>query len=197
MCVLCFLVFFYLSAMSEAIAKVQTDRLIILRLELYNFKSYANKKVIGPFHKKFSAIVGPNGSGKSNVIDALQFVFGRRASKLRLKKVSQLIHNSTEHPNCTTARVTVTFARIIDTDDTDAGYTVVEGSEFTVAREAHKNNTSKYLLNSAPSTAGEVTDLLRHHGIDLDNNRFLILQGEVEQISLMKPKAQTQHEVRQ
>jgi structural maintenance of chromosome 4 len=25
-------------------------------------------------------------------------------------------------------------------------------------------------------------------GIDLDHNRFLILQGEVEQISLMKPK---------
>ena len=181
--------------MAEASTKGTKDRLIILRLELYNFKSYANKKVIGPFHKKFSAIVGPNGSGKSNVIDALQFVFGRRASKLRLKKVSQLIHNSTEHPNCTKARVTVTFARIIDTDDSDTGYTIVEGSQFTVAREAHKNNTSKYLLNSEPSTAGEVTDLLQHHGIDLDNNRFLILQGEVEQISLMKPKAQTQHEV--
>ena len=26
-------------------------------------------------------------------------------------------------------------------------------------------------------------------GIDLTNNRFLILQGEVEQISLMKPKS--------
>ena len=42
---------------------------------------------IGPFHKNFTSIVGPNGSGKSNVIDALLFVFGKRASKLRLKKV--------------------------------------------------------------------------------------------------------------
>lgn len=35
----------------------------------------------------FSSIVGPNGSGKSNVIDSLLFVFGKRASKIRLKKV--------------------------------------------------------------------------------------------------------------
>ena len=183
-----------ISKIAMASTKLQ-DRLVIIRLELYNFKSYANEIVIGPFDKKFSAVVGPNGSGKSNVIDALQFVFGRRASKLRLKKVSQLIHNSTEHPDCQKARVTVTFARIIDTDESDTGYRIVEGSQFTVAREAHKNNTSKYLLNSEPITAGKVTDLLRHHGIDLDNDRFLILQGEVEQISLMKPKAQTQHEV--
>jgi len=31
-------------------------------------------------------------------------------------------------------------------------------------------------------------------GIDLENNRFLILQGEVEQISLMKPKGQTEND---
>ena len=42
------------------------------------------------------------------------FVFGKRAKKLRLKKVSQLIHKSEEHPNCETARVTVFFQNIID-----------------------------------------------------------------------------------
>lgn len=35
----------------------------------------------------------------------------------------------------------------------------------------------------------EVVDLLKQHGIDMDNNRFLILQGEVEHIATMKPKA--------
>ena len=35
-------------------------RLIISKLTLENFKSYAGKKVIGPFHKCFSSIVGPN-----------------------------------------------------------------------------------------------------------------------------------------
>ena len=35
------------------------------------------------------AIVGPNGSGKSNVIDALLFVFGKRAKQIRLNKVGR------------------------------------------------------------------------------------------------------------
>ena len=35
---------------------------------------------------------------------------------------------------------------------------------------------------------------LRTKGIDLDHNRFLILQGEVEQISQMKPKAENPNE---
>ena len=36
--------------------------------------------------------------------------------------------------------------------------------------------------------------MLRQKGIDLDHNRFLILQGEVEQISQMKPKAENKNE---
>ena len=44
--------------------------------------------------QSFSSIVGPNGSGKSNTIDALLFVFGFRASKMRQGKFSELIHNS-------------------------------------------------------------------------------------------------------
>lgn len=66
-----------------------------------------------PFHKSFSAVVGPNGSGKSNVIDAMLFVFGKRAQQLRLKKVSELIHNSAAAPNLTYAKVSVHFVEII------------------------------------------------------------------------------------
>ena len=39
-----------------------------------------------------------------------------------------------------------------------------------------------------------MTNLLKGKGVDLDHKRFLILQGEVESISLMKPKAQNEHE---
>jgi len=34
----------------------------ISHLEVFNFKSYAGKQVIGPF-KDFTAVIGPNGSG--------------------------------------------------------------------------------------------------------------------------------------
>jgi structural maintenance of chromosome 4 len=72
---------------------------------------------------------------------------------------------------------------------------IVPGSEFTVTREATKDDKSDYYYNGKKSSYTEVTTLLRDKGIDLDNNRFLILQGEVEQIALMKPKGQTQFEV--
>jgi len=54
-------------------------RLMIKKIEIENFKSYFGKRVIGPLHKNFTAVVGPNGSGKSNCIETLLFVFGKRA----------------------------------------------------------------------------------------------------------------------
>ena len=89
-------------------------RLVIKKMVLENFKSYAGAQHVGPFHKSFSSVVGPNGSGKSNVIDAMLFVFGKRAKQLRLNKVSELIHNSTDFRNLEYARVEVHFHEIVD-----------------------------------------------------------------------------------
>ncbi|KAG2619208.1 hypothetical protein PVAP13_3NG140858 [Panicum virgatum] len=167
-------------------------RLFIKEMVLRNFKSYAGEQRIGPFHKSFSAVVGPNGSGKSNVIDAMLFVFGKRAKQMRLNKVSELIHNSSNHQNLDSAGVSVHFQEIIDLDD--GNYRAVDGSDFIITRVAFRDNTSKYYINDRASNFTEVTKLLKGKGVDLDNNRFLILQGEVEQISLMKPKAQGPHD---
>ena len=68
-------------------------------------------------------------------------------------------------------------------------------SELVVAREATSSNQSHYFLNDKKRTFTEVAEVLRSKGIDLDHNRFLILQGEVEQIAMMKPKAQGEHDV--
>lgn len=122
------------------------------------------------------------------------FVFGKRAKQLRLSKVSELIHNSTDHRNLESAQVSVYFHEIIDTSDDEHGYEIVPGSGFVVRRTAHRSNKSDYYVNDKKSNFKEVTELLKGKGIDLDNNRFLILQGEVEQISMMKPKGQTEHE---
>ena len=163
-------------------------RLMISKMELENFKSYAGAIEVGPLHKRFSSVVGPNGSGKSNVIDALLFVFGKRAKQLRLSKVSQLIHKSSGFPDLEYARVSVYFQLIYDNEDSPDDFDVVHGSEFVVTRFAYADNTSKYLLDGKSSNFNAVGQLLRNYGIDLDNNRFLILQGEVEQIAMMKPK---------
>lgn len=76
------------SAADAAAAPASRPRLMILKMIIENFKSYGGVKEIGPFHKSFSSVVGPNGSGKSNVIDAMLFVFGKKASQMRFKKVS-------------------------------------------------------------------------------------------------------------
>lgn len=39
-----------------------------------------------------------------------------------------------------------------------------------------RNNTSDYYVNNKRMNVKEVTSLLKSKGIDLDNNRFLILQ---------------------
>ncbi|XP_035009755.1 structural maintenance of chromosomes protein 4 isoform X2 [Hippoglossus stenolepis] len=167
-------------------------RLMITHLVNRNFKSYAGEQILGPFHKRFSCIIGPNGSGKSNVIDSMLFVFGYRAQKIRSKKLSVLIHSSDKHKDVQSCTVEVHFQKITDKEGDD--YEVIPNSKFYVSRTANKDNSSVYHINGKKATFKEVGALLRGHGIDLDHNRFLILQGEVEQIAMMKPKGQTEHD---
>ncbi|NXF02815.1 SMC4 protein, partial [Smithornis capensis] len=167
-------------------------RLMITHIVNHNFKSYAGEQTLGPFHKRFSCIIGPNGSGKSNIIDSLLFVFGYRAQKIRSKKLSVLIHNSDEHTDIQSCSVEVHFQKIIDKEGDD--YEVIPNSKFHVSRTAYRDNSSVYHINGKKKMFKDVGILLRSHGIDLDHNRFLILQGEVEQISMMKPKGQTEHD---
>ena len=56
-------------------------------------------------------------------------------------------------------------------------FSVVPNTELVVAREAYANNTSKYFLNGKASAFTEVTEVFKAKGVDLDNNRFLILQA--------------------
>ena len=164
-------------------------RLMIERVTLENFKSYYGKKEIGPLHKCFTAVVSPNGSGKSNLIECLLFVFGKRAKRMRLNKLSELIHNSAQHKDCSHATVKVFFQDIYDDENEPDYYEVVSGTQFEISRSVNRSSQSTYRINGNEVSFKEVCELLSSKGIDLEHNRFLILQGEVEQISLMKAKA--------
>ncbi|KAG8176486.1 hypothetical protein JTE90_017541 [Oedothorax gibbosus] len=161
-----------------------STRLIITKLLVRNFKSYAGEQEVGPFNKNFTAVVGPNGSGKSNVIDSLMFVFGRKSKDIRAKKVTALIHKSAECPNCTSCTVTVNFAMVEDKTGI-----IDEESRFSVSRTVQEDGTSYYQICNRRVQYKEVARTLRAYGIDLEYNRFLILQGEIESIALMPPKA--------
>lgn len=53
---------------------------------------------------------------------------------------------------------------------------MVPDSQFVVSRTALKDNSSFYQIDGRKVQFKEVAQLLRKHGIDLDHNRFLILQ---------------------
>lgn len=58
----------------------------------------------------------------------------------------------------------------------DGTYEAVPGSDFVITRVALRDNSSKYYINDRSSNFTEVTKKLKGKGVDLDNNRFLILQ---------------------
>ena len=62
------------------------------------------------------------------------FVFGKRAKKLRLNKVSELIHSSDAFKDAPLqyAKVCVHFSEIVDTGEGDEDYEVAEGSECMI-----------------------------------------------------------------
>lgn len=167
-------------------------RLIIKKIVNRNFKSYAGEVELGPFHQSFTAIIGPNGSGKSNVIDSMMFVFGCRANRIRCKKVSTLIHSSSRFPNLRSCSVAVHFEQIVDKGD--GSCETVPDSTIVIERTANADSSSYYQINDKRAQLKDVAKLLKKHHVDLEHNRFLILQGEVESIAMMKPKGQAENE---
>ncbi|KAJ3190846.1 hypothetical protein HDU82_003802, partial [Entophlyctis luteolus] len=97
---------------TSATTTAPVQRLMIAKLILRNFKSYAGAVEIGPFHK--------NGSGKSNVIDALLFVFGFKAKKMRQGKLSDLIHKSANYSDLESGGVEVHFQEIVDLGEVES-----------------------------------------------------------------------------
>uniref|UniRef100_A0A914Q671 Uncharacterized protein n=1 Tax=Panagrolaimus davidi TaxID=227884 RepID=A0A914Q671_9BILA len=71
---------------------------------------------------------------------------------------------------------------------------MVPSSHFQVKRTVNSSGVSKYYYGDQTMSRDELRNRLREHGIDMDHNRFLILQGEVESISTMKPKGEKENE---
>lgn len=151
-------------------------------------------------HKNFTAIIGPNGSGKSNYIDALLFVYGKRAKKMRVDtNIGDLIHRSSKYPNESEASVELHYVYIRDRVGDKDQEEIIPGSEFSVKRDVKrksKTNESSYYYNNVKSSREDIQrKLIEVHNIDLEHDRYLILQGEIESISMMEPKGEKEGEV--
>ena len=130
-----------------------------------------------------TSVVGPNGSGKSNLIESLLFVFGKKATWMRLSKLNQLIHKK-DNQMLSQASVEVLFSENIprnnhthndmNMDNEETAHHFVQ-QQFSIKRVVFQNSSTKYYVDGIESQQREVVELLKNKGIDLENNRFLIL----------------------
>jgi chromosome segregation protein len=152
----------------------------IKKVSCKGFKSFQRNTSV-PFYEGLTAIVGQNGSGKSNVVDGLSFVFGRRSSKLRAEKLTQLIFNGGEN------RSEADFAKVTVTLDNSSGIfdefleDEEEAEEIKVGRKVTQAGSSMYKFHGSNVKASKIDRIARKANIDPDGYHF-VRQGKVTEI---------------
>ncbi|CAM4884798.1 unnamed protein product [Rotaria socialis] len=156
----------------------------IREIVLEGFKSYATRTTVGPFDEHFNAITGLNGSGKSNILDSICFVMGITSlSQVRAQALSDFIYKQGT-AGVTRASVSIMFDNR-NKEQAPDGYKMID--ELTVTRIV-ESNKSKYLLNGKNATQSAIHDLFKSVSLNVNNPRFLILQGQVTKVSKSKPQ---------
>ena len=149
-------------------------------IELYGFKSFANKMVF-KFDEGITGIVGPNGSGKSNVADAVRWVLGEQSAKqLRGSKMQDVIFAGTE------ARKPLGYCQVDLTIDNHDNKMPIEYSEVTVSRRVYRSGEGEYFINGANCRMRDVQELFMDTGVGQEGYS-IIGQGQIDKILSNKP----------
>ena len=153
------------------------------RLELYGFKSFADRTVI-EFNDGITGIVGPNGSGKSNFSDAIKWVLGEQSAKqLRGKNMQDVIFVGTQRRSqMSYCEVTLVF------DNTGQKiFKTLAFDEVSFTRKLYRSGESEYLLNGTNILLKNMRDIIRDTGLGKDGYS-IIGQGRVAEIINSKPE---------
>ncbi|KUO63309.1 chromosome segregation protein [bacterium BRH_c32] len=138
------------------------------RLEIFGFKSFANKTVIN-FTKGITGIVGPNGCGKTNIVDAIRWSLGeQKTSTLRSDKMENVIFNGTA------TKKPMGMSEVSLTLVNDAGLLPTEYSEVTITRRIFRSGESEYLLNKNICRLKDITNLFMDTG--MGTNAYSIIE---------------------
>ncbi|KAJ5357973.1 hypothetical protein N7541_005131 [Penicillium brevicompactum] len=179
----------------------------LIRLELFNFKSYKGHHVLLFGDAYFTSIIGPNGSGKSNSMDAISFVLGIKSSHLRSTNLRDLVYRGRvlrtskvdgepaadeqdgeqEEPENTNASQDVAgndpkSAWVMAVYEDDAG------EEQQWSRSITSQGVSEYRINNRIVTAHQYNEALEEENILIKARNFLVFQGDVEAIASQSPK---------
>jgi len=145
--------------------------IILKRLELQGFKSFANKTILD-FPSCLTAIVGPNGSGKSNIVDAFRWVLGEREAKqLRGGKLENLIFAGTpKKPAASVARVSLYF------DNRNKNFPV-DREEAVLSRRIDRSGVSQFFWNDEETRLKDLVTVLAKNRLG-SRGLMVINQGE-------------------
>ena len=145
------------------------------RLEMYGFKSFADKTVLD-FMPGITTVIGPNGSGKSNISDCIRWVLGEQSIKsLRGAKAEDIIFAGTQN------RRALGYAEASLVFDNSDSRLPIEYNEVVVTRRLYRTGESGYFINKAPVRLKDVLELFMDTGIGKDGYS-IIGQGKIEAI---------------
>ena len=145
------------------------------RLEMYGFKSFADKTILDLI-PGITTVIGPNGSGKSNISDCIRWVLGEQSLKsLRGAKSEDIIFAGTQN------RKALGYAEaslVIDNSDSKLP---IEYNEVVVTRRIYRSGESGYFINKTPCRLKDVLELFMDTGIGKDGYS-IIGQGKIDEI---------------
>lgn len=181
----------------------------LIRLELFNFKSYKGHHTLLFGDSYFTSIIGPNGSGKSNSMDAISFVLGIKSSHLRSTHLKDLVYRgrvlktSKINDDGSAAEPTTNGHTNghVNGDDNDkpnrsdpktawvmAVYEDDAGDEQRWKRSITNQGSSEYRINDRVVTAQQYNEALEAENILIKARNFLVFQGDVEAIAAQSPQ---------
>ena len=145
------------------------------RLEMYGFKSFADKTVLD-FKPGITTVIGPNGSGKSNISDCIRWVLGEQSMKsLRGSKSEDIIFAGTQN------RKSLGYAEASIVFDNSDSKLPIEFQEVTVTRRIYRSGESGYFINKTPCRLKDIQELFMDTGIGKDGYS-IIGQGKIDEI---------------
>ncbi|EEQ88536.2 structural maintenance-chromosome 1 [Blastomyces dermatitidis ER-3] len=181
----------------------------LIRLELFNFKSYKGHHTLLFGDAFFTSIIGPNGSGKSNSMDAISFVLGIKSSHLRSTHLRDLVYRGRVLRTSTInddGSASKNVQNGVNGDgDVEPSQEPAERNDPKVAwvmavyeddageeqhwkRSITSQGVSEYRINNRVVTAQQYNQSLEDENILIKARNFLVFQGDVESIASQSPR---------
>ncbi|KAK3136866.1 hypothetical protein QOZ80_5BG0443920 [Eleusine coracana subsp. coracana] len=149
----------------------------IKKVVIEGFKSYREEISTESFSPKVNVVVGANGSGKSNFFHAIRFVLSDMFQNLRSEDRGALLHEGAGH-SVVSAFVEIVF------DNTDNRIPV--DKEEVRLRRTVASKKDEYYLDGKHVSKTEVMNLLESAGFSRSNPYYVVQQGKISQLTLMK-----------